>query len=191
MFCVFAGKCLFLSGLVPRPMNAENDKELLSYGIGFTNIVERTTRANQELSRQEIEEGGCQTFIVMICVRAWIEVKQTEPPLVCCILSRHAVTAVQGSIQGCQAVLLDKRQLSEHCTVIHTRLISLYQQLYRIIKPSLILIVLQEQRSWLRRSRNTTPRLQSSTARVSTKCSVEKKSSSLESNQTKSLTQIR
>ena len=54
----FAGKCLFLSGLVPRPMNAENDKELLSYGIGFTNIVERTTRANQELSRQEIEEGN-------------------------------------------------------------------------------------------------------------------------------------
>merc|ERR1719410_979757 len=51
-------KCLFLSGLVPRPMNAENDKELLSFGIGFTNIVERTTRANQELSRQEIEEGA-------------------------------------------------------------------------------------------------------------------------------------
>ena len=68
MLCVVAGKCLFLSGLVPRPMNAENDKELLSYGIGFTNIVERTTRANQELSRQEIEEGECQTFIVMISV---------------------------------------------------------------------------------------------------------------------------
>ena len=38
-------------------MNAENDRELLNFGIGFTNIVERTTRANQELSRQEIEEG--------------------------------------------------------------------------------------------------------------------------------------
>ena len=46
-----------MSGLVPRPMNAENDRELISFGIGFTNIVERTTRANQELSRQEIEEG--------------------------------------------------------------------------------------------------------------------------------------
>ena len=54
---IIAGKCLFLSGLVPRPMNAENDRELLNFGIGFTNIVERTTRANQELSRQEIEEG--------------------------------------------------------------------------------------------------------------------------------------
>ena len=39
-------------------MNAENDRELLNFGIGFTNIVERTTRANQELSRQEIEEGN-------------------------------------------------------------------------------------------------------------------------------------
>ena len=48
---------MFLSGLVPRPMNAENDRELLGFGIGFTNIVERTTRANQELTRQEIEEG--------------------------------------------------------------------------------------------------------------------------------------
>ena len=38
-------------------MNADNDKELISIGIGFTNIVERTTRASQELTRQEIEEG--------------------------------------------------------------------------------------------------------------------------------------
>jgi len=39
-------------------MNAENDHELLGLGIGFTNIVERTTRASQELNRQEIEEGN-------------------------------------------------------------------------------------------------------------------------------------
>ena len=38
-------------------MNADNDRELISLGIGFTNIVERTTRASQELTRQEIEEG--------------------------------------------------------------------------------------------------------------------------------------
>ncbi len=35
---------MFLSGLIPRPMNADNDRELLGLGIGFTNIVERTTR---------------------------------------------------------------------------------------------------------------------------------------------------
>ena len=38
-------------------MNADNDRELIGLGIGFTNIVERTTRASQELTRQEIEEG--------------------------------------------------------------------------------------------------------------------------------------
>ena len=48
---------MFLSGLIPRPMNADNDRELLGLGIGFTNIVERTTRASQELTRTEIEEG--------------------------------------------------------------------------------------------------------------------------------------
>ena len=47
---------MFLSGLIPRPMNADNDRELLGLGIGFTNIVERTTRASQELTRTEIEE---------------------------------------------------------------------------------------------------------------------------------------
>ena len=54
---IILGKCMFLSGLIPRPMNADNDRELLGLGIGFTNIVDRTTRASQELSRQEIEEG--------------------------------------------------------------------------------------------------------------------------------------
>ena len=48
---------MYLAGLINRPMNADNDQELLSIGIGFTNIVERTTKASGELSRQEIEEG--------------------------------------------------------------------------------------------------------------------------------------
>ena len=56
-YSLVAGKCMFLSGLIPRPMNADNDRELLGLGIGFTNIVERTTRASQELTRTEIEEG--------------------------------------------------------------------------------------------------------------------------------------
>ena len=33
---------MFLSGLLPRPMTAEDDGKLLEHGIGFTNIVERT-----------------------------------------------------------------------------------------------------------------------------------------------------
>ena len=48
---------MFLSGLLPRPMTAEDDQKLLEHGIGFTNIVERTTKGTASLTRKEIEEG--------------------------------------------------------------------------------------------------------------------------------------
>ena len=48
---------MFLSGLLPRPMTADDDRKLLQYGIGFTNIVERTTRGSANLTRKEIEDG--------------------------------------------------------------------------------------------------------------------------------------
>ena len=48
---------MFLSGLLPRPMTAEDDRKLLDHGIGFTNIVERTTKGTANLTRREIEEG--------------------------------------------------------------------------------------------------------------------------------------
>jgi hypothetical protein len=48
---------MFLSGLLPRPMCSDDDQKLLDFGIGFTNIVERTTRGSSALSRQEIVEG--------------------------------------------------------------------------------------------------------------------------------------
>ena len=49
---------MFLSGLLPRPMTAEDDRKLLEHGIGFTNIVERTTKGTANLTRREIEEGN-------------------------------------------------------------------------------------------------------------------------------------
>lgn len=55
-------KCLFLSGLIPRPMTAEDDVKCLDHGIGFTNIVERTTRGSANLSKKEIIDGT-QTLI--------------------------------------------------------------------------------------------------------------------------------
>ena len=48
---------MFLSGLLPRPMTADDDRKLLEHGIGFTNIVERTTKGTASLTRREIEEG--------------------------------------------------------------------------------------------------------------------------------------
>lgn len=46
-----SGKCLFLSGLIPEPMNAFDDFKLKEYGIGFTNIVERTSRGSADLTK--------------------------------------------------------------------------------------------------------------------------------------------
>ncbi|XP_076316649.1 thymine DNA glycosylase [Tachypleus tridentatus] len=51
-------KCLFLSGLIPQPMTAMDDYKLIEYGIGFTNIVERTTRSSADLTRKELKEGA-------------------------------------------------------------------------------------------------------------------------------------
>jgi TDG/mug DNA glycosylase family protein len=47
-----------LSKLIPQPFNAFDDYKLLDYGIGFTNIVQRTTRGSNDLSRAEIREGS-------------------------------------------------------------------------------------------------------------------------------------
>ncbi|XP_074644620.1 uncharacterized protein LOC141901335 isoform X2 [Tubulanus polymorphus] len=51
-------KCLYLSGLILEPMTAYDDYKLLDYGIGFTNIVARTTRGSADLTRKEIKEGA-------------------------------------------------------------------------------------------------------------------------------------
>eukprot|EP00062_Callorhinchus_milii_P010512 gi/632955491/ref/XP_007893492.1/ PREDICTED: G/T mismatch-specific thymine DNA glycosylase [Callorhinchus milii] len=52
-------KCLFLSGLVDKPLNHMDDNSLPEkYGIGFTNMVERTTPGSKDLSSKEIREGG-------------------------------------------------------------------------------------------------------------------------------------
>jgi len=52
VFCgCLPGKCLYLSGLTPEQMNAYDDCKLKDIGIGFTNIVERTSRSSADLTR--------------------------------------------------------------------------------------------------------------------------------------------
>ncbi|KAM4619398.1 G/T mismatch-specific thymine DNA glycosylase-like [Polymixia lowei] len=54
-------KCLFLSGLSDEQLNYMHDQSLPEkYGIGFTNMVERTTPGSKDLSSKEIREGGRQ-----------------------------------------------------------------------------------------------------------------------------------
>ncbi|KAJ8261700.1 hypothetical protein GJAV_G00157320 [Gymnothorax javanicus] len=52
-------KCLFLSGLTDVQLNHMHDQTLPErYGIGFTNMVERTTPGSKDLSSKEFREGG-------------------------------------------------------------------------------------------------------------------------------------
>lgn len=48
---------MYLSGLTPEPMTADDDYKLLQNGIGFTNMVERATKGSADLTRKEIKEG--------------------------------------------------------------------------------------------------------------------------------------
>lgn len=54
-------KCLYLSGLTDEQLNHMHDQMLPElYGIGLTNMVERTTPGSKDLSNKEIREGGHQ-----------------------------------------------------------------------------------------------------------------------------------
>lgn len=49
---------LHLSGFTPRLMRPSEQRELLSYGLGITNVVARATARADELSAEEYREGG-------------------------------------------------------------------------------------------------------------------------------------
>ncbi|PRY09696.1 G/U mismatch-specific uracil-DNA glycosylase [Pontibacter ummariensis] len=49
---------LHAAGFTPRRLQPEEQQELLSYGCGITNFVERATVAAAELNKQELVAGG-------------------------------------------------------------------------------------------------------------------------------------
>jgi double-stranded uracil-DNA glycosylase len=49
---------LFGAGFTPRLMSPEEDMELLSFGLGITNMVDRPTRGVTNLSPDEMRVGG-------------------------------------------------------------------------------------------------------------------------------------
>src|SRR3954453_421584 len=56
---------LFAAGFTPRLMRPDEDAELLSCGIGVTNIARRPTRAAAELSREELRTGAVELEAVV------------------------------------------------------------------------------------------------------------------------------
>jgi double-stranded uracil-DNA glycosylase len=49
---------LHLAGLTPRRLQPEEDEQLLHYGLGVTNLVDRPTRTAAELSPDELLAGA-------------------------------------------------------------------------------------------------------------------------------------
>ena len=49
---------LHLAGLTPRRLTPDEDRELLRYGLGVTNVVARPTRAAAELDVAELRAGA-------------------------------------------------------------------------------------------------------------------------------------
>ncbi|MFE7328756.1 G/U mismatch-specific DNA glycosylase [Streptomyces sp. NPDC057565] len=49
---------LHLSGFTPRQLKPSEQRELLTYGLGITNVVARATARADELTAEEFREGG-------------------------------------------------------------------------------------------------------------------------------------
>ena len=48
---------LYESGVVPEPFDYPDDRRVIEFGIGLTDLVKRPTRGVEELNRQDFAEG--------------------------------------------------------------------------------------------------------------------------------------
>jgi mismatch-specific thymine-DNA glycosylase len=48
---------MYECGVIPEPIGYEDDRRMLEFGIGMTDLVKRPTRAVDELERREFAEG--------------------------------------------------------------------------------------------------------------------------------------
>src|SRR5688572_12101241 len=48
---------LYKSGVVPEELTCQDDKRIIEFGIGLTDLVKRSTRGEDEIERQEFAEG--------------------------------------------------------------------------------------------------------------------------------------
>lgn len=48
---------LYESGVIPEPLGYDEDRRVIEFGIGMTDLVKRPTRGIDEIERQEFAEG--------------------------------------------------------------------------------------------------------------------------------------
>ena len=57
---------MYESGVIPEPLGYEDDRRMVEFGIGMTDLVKRPTRGVEEIERQEFAEGR---VLLKICGR--------------------------------------------------------------------------------------------------------------------------
>lgn len=63
---------IFEAGLVPRRLRAEEDRDVLLYGIGITNLVERMTPSSADLTPAEKAAGGRRLREKLSQLQPWV-----------------------------------------------------------------------------------------------------------------------
>ncbi len=48
---------MYASGVIPEPLTYQDDRRIIEFGIGLTDLVKRPTRGIEEIERQEWAEG--------------------------------------------------------------------------------------------------------------------------------------
>ncbi len=48
---------MYESGVIPEPLDYEDDRRMIEFGIGMTDLVKRPTRGIEEIEREEFAEG--------------------------------------------------------------------------------------------------------------------------------------
>lgn len=48
---------LYEAGVIPEPLGYDDDRRMIEFGIGMTDLVKRPTRGIEEIDRQEFAEG--------------------------------------------------------------------------------------------------------------------------------------
>jgi mismatch-specific thymine-DNA glycosylase len=60
---------LFESGLIPEPLTYAEDRRVLEWGIGLTNLCDRPSRQASDLSREELRAGAAALRAKLVAVR--------------------------------------------------------------------------------------------------------------------------
>ena len=95
---------LHKAGFTPRLLRPDEEQELLIYGYGITNIVERATVAAAELTSDELAKGGQQ-------LRKKVEQYQPQVVAVLGISAYRLAFNVPRATLGEQPAMIEKTQL--------------------------------------------------------------------------------